>query len=89
MATSSKARVPTEQKLTYWHRGFDWRKELEPELFVIAKRLDRQAPQVAAESAHAGDSTAMTAIDIPSVGCWKLTAQYGCDKLSFVVSVQP
>jgi hypothetical protein len=29
-------------KLTYWRRGFDWRKELEPDLTVIAKRLDRE-----------------------------------------------
>jgi hypothetical protein len=31
----------------------------------------------------------MTAIDIPSIGCWEITAQYGGDSLSFVVSVQP
>jgi hypothetical protein len=40
-------------KLTYWRRGFDWRREPEPELIVIAKRLDREAPSVAAGPAHA------------------------------------
>ncbi len=81
-------------KLTYWRRGFDWRKEPEPELFVIAKRLDREAPPVAADPAHAVFVTTerpgmMTGIDIPSTGCWELTARYRGDRLSFVVSVQP
>jgi hypothetical protein len=80
-------------KLTYWRRGFDWRRD-EPELSVIAKRLDREASSVAAESASAVFVTSerpamMTAIDIPSAGCWELTAQYGGDRLSFIVSVQP
>jgi hypothetical protein len=81
-------------KLVYWRRGFDWRKEPEPELIVIAKRLDREAPPVAAGPAHAVFVTTerpgmMTGIDIPSTGCWELTAQYGGQRLSFVVSVQP
>jgi hypothetical protein len=80
-------------KLTYWRRGFDWRRD-EPELSVIAKRLDREASSVAAESASGVFVTSerpamMTAIDIPSAGCWELTAQYGGDRLSFIVSVQP
>jgi hypothetical protein len=81
-------------KLTYWRRGFDWRREPEPKLIVIAKRLDREAPPVAADPAHAVFVTTerpgmMTGIDIPSTGCWELTAQYGGHRLSFVVSVQP
>jgi hypothetical protein len=81
-------------KLFYWRRGFDWRREPEPELIVIAKRLDREAPPVAADPAHAvfvptERSGMMTMIDIPSTGCWELTAQYGGHGLSFVVSVQP
>ena len=82
-------------KLTYWQRGFDYRKEPEPDLTVIAKRLDREAPSVAASvPAHAvfvstERSAMMTGIDIPSAGCWELTAQYGGQRLSFVVSVQP
>jgi hypothetical protein len=81
-------------KLIYWRRGFDWRREPEPGLIVIAKRLDREAPPVAAGPAHAVFVTTerpgmMTGIDIPSTGCWELTAQYGAQRLSFVVSVQP
>ena len=81
-------------KLIYWRRGFDWRMEPKPELIVIAKRLDREVPPVAADPAHAVFVTTerpgmMTGIDIPSTGCWELTAQYGGQRLSFVVSVQP
>jgi hypothetical protein len=81
-------------KLTYWRRGFDWRKEPAAKLIVIAKRLDREAPPVTAASASAVFITTerpgmMTAIDIPSPGCWELTAQYGVQRLRFVVSVQP
>jgi hypothetical protein len=80
-------------KLTYWRRGFDWRKD-KPELTVVAKRLDSDAPIVAADPANAVFVTTdkpamMTGIDIPSIGCWKITAQYRGDELSFVVSVQP
>jgi len=81
-------------KLIYWQRGFDWRREPEPKLIVIAKRLDSEAPSVAADAAHAvfvdtERAAMMTGIDIPSIGCWELTAQYGGQTLSFVVSVQP
>jgi len=85
--------MPHEAKLTHWRRDFDWRKE-KPDLTVVAKRLDREAPPVAADPAHAVFVTIerpgiMTAIDIPSTGCWELTAQYGGHRLSFVISVQP
>lgn len=80
-------------KLTYWRRGFDWRKD-KPELTVIAKRLDREAPIVAASPASAVFVTTdkpamMIGIDIPSIGCWEVTARYQGNELSFVVSVQP
>jgi len=82
-------------KLVYWRRGFDWRREPEPELIVIAKRLDPPgATTVAADPAHAVFVTTersgmMTGIDIPTTGCWELSAQYNGHKLSFVVSVLP
>jgi hypothetical protein len=72
--TSMKVKAVTAQKLTYWRRGFDWRREPNPELIVIAKRLDREAPPVAAPLASAvfvnTDEPAMMAgIDIPTIGC--------------------
>jgi hypothetical protein len=64
-----------------------------PKLFASAKRLDREAPLVLADSAtnaFLGESSAMlTGIDIPTAGCWEVTAQYRGDVFSFVVSVQP
>jgi hypothetical protein len=80
-------------KLTYWRRDLDWRKE-KPELTVVAKRLDSKAPIAAADHANTVFVTTdkpamMTEIDIPSFGCWKITAQYHGNELSFVVSVQP
>lgn len=78
-------------KLTYWRRGFDWQKD-KPDLTVVAKRLDNEAPIVAADPANAvfigNGSAMMTGIGIPSTGCWKVTAQYRDNKLSFVVFVQ-
>jgi hypothetical protein len=82
-------------KLVYWRRGFDWRKEIDPELTVVATRLDRQTPPVRSDPAHAVFVTGpmpaamMTGIDIPSAGCWELTAQHRGHKLSFIVSVEP
>ena len=81
-------------KLVYWRRGFEWRKEPEPKLIVTASRLDREVPLVAVEHANAvfvtGPRAAMmTGIDIPTTGCWEVTARYRDQKLSFVVSVQP
>lgn len=81
-------------KLTYWRRDFDWQKD-KPELTVVAKRLDGKAPIVFADHANAvfvtrdNKPAMMTGIDIPSFGCWKITAQYRSSELSFVVSVQP
>jgi len=82
-------------KLIYWRRGFDWRTELKPKLIVTATRLDREAPSVVEEHANAvfvsgrQPAAMMTGIDIPSTGCWELTAQYRDQKLSFVILVQP
>src|SRR5262249_47511478 len=82
-------------KLTYWRRGFDWRKEMEPQLVIHARRLDRDAPVIDVAHANAvfvtGRAAAamMTAIDIPTAGCWEITAKYKTQALSFVVSVQP
>jgi hypothetical protein len=80
-------------KLTYWRRGFDWRREPNPTLTVNARQLDHEAPIVGADPANAVFVTTdkpamMTGIDIPSIGCWEITAKYHGDELSFVVSVQ-
>jgi hypothetical protein len=83
-----------ENKLTYWHRGFDWRKD-EPKLTVTGKRLDGDAPTVTAAHANAvflpskEAAGMMTLLPVPTVGCWEITARYEGHDLSFVVSVEP
>ena len=81
-------------KLIYWRRGFDFRKD-RPALIVNAMRLDREAPPVSAGRPSAvfvtgpAPAAMMTMIDIPASGCWEITAKYHDQNLSFVVSVQP
>lgn len=83
-----------ETKLTYWHRGFDWRKD-EPNLTVTGKRLDGDAPTVTATHANAvflpskEAAGMMTLLAIPTLGCWEITAHYEGHDLSFVVSIEP
>jgi hypothetical protein len=83
-----------ENKLTYWHRGFDWRKD-EPKLTVIGKRLDGDAPTITGAPASAvflpskEAAGMMTLLAVPTLGCWEITANYEGHVLSFVVSVEP
>lgn len=82
-----------ETKLTFWHRGFDWRKD-EANLKVTGKRLDGDAPTVKADHANAvflpsrDAAGMMTLLAVPTVGCWEITAHYEGNDLSFVVSVE-
>jgi hypothetical protein len=76
----------------FWRRGFDWRKEPEPELFITAKRLDGDAPSVAVAHANAvfvtGNTSAiamMTGIVVPTAGCWELMGDYNGHTLTFTV----
>jgi hypothetical protein len=93
---------PWREKLAFWSRDFDWHTEPKPDLIVIAKRLDAVAPSVAAERASAAfypaapatastrpPAAMMTMIDIPTAGCWEITAIYRRHSLSFVVSIEP
>jgi hypothetical protein len=78
-------------KLTYWARSFDSKSELNPKLTVTARRIDREAPIVVGSEAHAvfiGHAAMMTGLDIPTAGCWEITAKYRNQKLSFIRSVR-
>lgn len=83
------------QKLFFWSQGYDWRKEPKPSLVVTAKRLDGDAPGVAitdANNAFVPSRTAaamVTAFELPTRGCWEITAHYRGHALSFVVLVKP
>jgi hypothetical protein len=81
-------------KLVFYRLGFDWHKEVQPKLIVASKRLDGKAPFVPVEPANAvflpsKTPAMMTAIDIPTAGCWELTAHYNGHTLTFIVSVEP
>jgi hypothetical protein len=79
-------------KVFWWRKGYDWRKENPPELKVTGKRLDAQAPPFyvnRANPAFIKIPAMLTGIDVPSVGCWEITGDYKGDKLSFVVWVVP
>jgi hypothetical protein len=85
-------------KLTFWRLGFDWRTEAKPRLVVVAMRLDGDAAKVIMAPASVvfipsrEAAGIMAGIDIPSAGCWEVTAQYGGPgghRLTFVVSVEP
>lgn len=81
-------------KLVFWTQGFDWRREPEPELIITALRLDGDSPSVASSGANAvfvntNTPAMMTGIDVPTEGCWEVTAYYRGHRLAFTVSVQP
>jgi hypothetical protein len=95
-AFRSLGKTPISVKLVYWRVGFDWLKEPQPDLTVVARRLDRATEVVSAERPNAaklqGDDspTAMamiTVIRFPSEGCWEVAANYKGKSLTYVVAV--
>jgi hypothetical protein len=82
------------QKVFWWRDGYVWTEEPEPRLIVTAERLDAPAPLVHASkatNAYASDigSSMLVGIDLPTLGCWKITGKYRDAELSFVVWVAP
>jgi hypothetical protein len=82
------------QKVFWWREGYSAGQEPEPELAVTAERLDAQAPSIQgskATNASASDigSAMLVGVDLPTLGCWKITGKYGDTELSFVVWVAP
>ncbi len=82
------------QKVFWWRDGYVWNEELEPDLIVTGERLDASAPPLNASeatNAYASDigSAILVGIDMPTLGCWKITGKYADAELSFVVWVAP
>ena len=85
------------QKVFFWVKGYDARREPKPKLIITGRRLDGDSPLLAV--AHASNAfvssnsklppAMVTAFEIPTAGCWELTAHYGGHALSFIVSVKP
>ena len=82
------------QKVLWWRDGYVWTEEPEPDLIVTGERLDAAAPALLASkatNAYASDigSAMLVGVDIPTLGCWKITGKYTNLELSFVVWVAP
>jgi len=82
------------QKVFWWRDGYVWTEEPDPELIVTGERLDAPAaPLHASEATNASasdiGSAMLVGVDMPTLGCWKITGKYGDVELSFVVWVAP
>jgi len=82
------------QKVFWWRDGYVWNEEPQPKLTMTGERLDAPAPPLHASeatNASASDigSAMLVGVDMPTLGCWKITGQYGDSELSFVVWVAP
>jgi len=82
------------QKVLWWRAGYVWNQEPQPALKVTGERLDAIAPPLHASqatNASASDigSAMLVGVDIPTLGCWKITGKYGEAEVSFVVWVAP
>jgi hypothetical protein len=85
------------QKVFFWVKGYDARKEPKPKLIITGRRLDGDSPSVAvADTNNAFEGTSsnlppamVTTFEIPTAGCWELTAHYRGHTLMFITSVKP
>jgi hypothetical protein len=83
------------EKVFWWREGYNGAVEPQPQLMVIARRLDAQAPNVeigppATNAYHSDFHWAMLiGVELPTIGCWELTGHYDDHELSFVVWVGP
>jgi hypothetical protein len=80
------------QKTFWWSADWPVWDELEPAIRVTGRRLDGNAPPLTAffpgTNASADFGTAMlVGVDVPTAGCWELTARYRAASLSVVVWV--
>jgi hypothetical protein len=80
-------------KLFWWREGYDVH-NYQPNLKVTGKRLDSPAPPLATDE-HANGSWTndrdlpfiVSGINIPTLGCWKITGRLEDGELSFVIWV--
>jgi hypothetical protein len=86
------------QKVFWWRTDYDWQLEPRPALTVTGRRLDGDAPPMAASQAtngfHPGlQSFMLVGVSVPTTGCWEISGRYddqGSERtLSFVIWVAP
>ena len=82
------------QKLLWWSEGYDLQHNNQPPLKLSGERLDSSAPPLTSdEHANLGRTNdqrhpfIVTAINMSTLGCWKITGQLEDAKLTFVVWV--
>lgn len=82
------------QKMVWWREGYDSSIEPEPALSLAGQRLDDAA--MTFQTSKATNATAkdigtamMAGVEIPSAGCWQITASIQQSELSVVVWVEP
>ena len=81
------------QKAVFWREGFVALDEPNPALTVSGRRLDASAPTFSFfDATHGWDKTGnfmLVGINIPTGGCWEITAEYQDVQLSYVILVSP
>lgn len=81
------------EKVFVWRVGFDGSLENQPALALIGRRLDGPAPEArsdppATNAYHEDFHWAMLhGFQVPTSGCWEITASYAEDTLTFVAWV--
>lgn len=78
-------------KLFLWRQGYDWQKEPKPEIVVILRRLDANAPLTVLQggtNAFFGVSAMLIGVTFPTEGCWEVTSYNKGHTLTFIVSIQ-
>jgi hypothetical protein len=80
------------QKTFWWSSNWPFRSELEPNVSVVGVRLDGPGRF---EAGHPGTNASadfgvamLVGVDIPTTGCWRLTATYRGADLSYIVLVE-
>lgn len=81
------------QKTFWWSADWSLEAEPEPAITVFARRLDGTGTLTFGPGTNASASAFGTAmlvgIDLPTGGCWKISARYRSAELAYVVWVRP
>lgn len=91
---AENASFPIGLKTFWWSSNWaGMRQEPQPNLTVIATRLDGDESVRAEQATNAatgslGGEAMLAGIELPSPGCWRLTAEYGGAELSYVLFVE-
>ena len=80
------------QKTFWWSSFFEVRREPQPDIFVIGDRIGQPGQFGFGPGTNAGGdfgSAMLVGIDVPTEGCWNVTAHYRGASLNYVVWVGP